>query len=81
MQTITLGDADQGFARLVREVEAGEEFVITRDGTPVARLAPIAGPRVLTPEQEAAWARIKARMEQGWEIGAGRLNRDWLHER
>ena len=48
-KTITLREANQVFARCIREVEAGEEFVITRKGEPVARLVPIPGRRVLTP--------------------------------
>ena len=36
---------------------------ITRNGAPVAQLLPIAGRRVLTPEQEAALARTKVRRE------------------
>jgi prevent-host-death family protein len=81
-KTITLRDANQGFARCIREVEAGEEFVVTRNGAPVARIVPVsAGKRVLTPEQEAAWARTQLRMEKGWPIGAGPLDRDKLHER
>ena len=36
MKTLTLRDANQSFARCIREVEAGEEIVITRNGTPVA---------------------------------------------
>jgi len=59
---ITLRDANQGFARLIREVEAGEEVVITRHGRPVARLVPVRGGRTPTPEQEAAWERIRERM-------------------
>lgn len=68
--TITLRDANQQFSRCIRAVEAGEEFVVTRDGRPVARIVPVAGARVLTPEQEAAWARTRARMTEGWPIGA-----------
>lgn len=63
----------------MREVEAGEEYVITRKGEPVARLAPIPGRRVLTLEQQAA--RARARMEKGWPIAAAPLDRDALHER
>ena len=48
-KTVTLREANQTFARCIREVEAGEEIVITRNGTPVARLAPISRRRVLTP--------------------------------
>ncbi len=87
MKTITLRDANQGFARCVREVEAGEEFVITRNGAPVARLMPMTapaaetGPRKLTPRQVEAFARIKARMEDGWPLGGERLDREALYDR
>jgi prevent-host-death family protein len=80
-KTIGLREANQAFARCIREVEAGEEYLITRKGEPVARLIPVAGRRVLTPEQEAALVRTRARMEKGWPIGAGPLDRDSLHER
>jgi prevent-host-death family protein len=80
-KTITLREANQAFARCIREVEAGAEYTITRNGRPVARLTPICGPRVLTPEQQAARLRTRARMQQGWPIGAGALDRDGLHER
>jgi len=81
IKVLTLREANQSFARCIREVEAGEEFVITRNGTPVARLTPVGKRRVLTPQQEAAWARLQAAMEKGWDIGAGPLDRDALHER
>ncbi len=80
-KTLTLRDANQSFARCIRAVEAGEEFVITRNGTPVARLSPVSKCRVLTQEQQAAWQRTQERMEKGWDIGAGPLDRNALHER
>ena len=79
-KTITLREANQAFSRCIREIEAGEEL-ITRNGAPVARIVPIAGRRVLSAEQEAAPARTRARIEKGWPIGAGPLDRDALHER
>lgn len=79
-KTITLRDANQGFSRCIREVEAGEEFVITRNGKPVAKLVPADGRRVLTPEQEAARSRALAVMTEGWPINAGPLNRDELYD-
>ena len=79
-KTITLRDANQGFSRCIREVEAGEEFVITRNGKPVARLLPIGGKRVLTPEQEAALDRTIKRMEKGWQLGGERINQDELYD-
>ena len=70
-KTITLSEANQAFSRVIREVEAGEEFTITRDGEPVARLVPVRRERVLTPEQQAARARALERMEKGWHLGGG----------
>jgi prevent-host-death family protein len=55
--TISLREANQRFARCIREVEAGAEYVITRNGRPVARLVPVGGRRNLTAAQEAALAR------------------------
>lgn len=80
-KTVTLRDANQSFARCIREVEAGEEFIITRNGTPVAKLVPVSKRRVLTPEQQAALERIKAAMNEGFHLGGGPLNRNELHER
>ena len=78
-KTISLREANQAFSRCIREVEAGEEFTITRKGQPVARLVPASRKRILTPEQEAAVARLRAAMEEGWPLNAGPLDRDELY--
>jgi prevent-host-death family protein len=78
---ISLRDANQGFARCIREVEGGEEFVITRNGRPVARIVPIAGKRVLSAHQQAARERMRRRMKKGWPMGIGKIDRDSLYER
>jgi len=39
--TYTVQEAQQDFARLLKEAEEGKEVVIARDGKPVARLAPV----------------------------------------
>ncbi len=81
-KTITLREANQAFSRIIREVEAGEEITITRNGEPVARLVPVSRERVLTPGQQAARTRARARMEEGWDLGVDHpLDRDSLHER
>ena len=80
-KVIGLREANQAFSRCIREVEAVEEYVITRKGRPVARIVPVRQKRVLTPEHQAALARTKARMKKGWDIGAGPLDRDAVHER
>jgi prevent-host-death family protein len=80
-KTVTLRDANQNFAKYVRQVQAGEEIVITRRGEPVAKLSPVSGKRVLTPEQQAARRRALARMKKGWPLGIGKLDRDSLYDR
>ena len=78
---VTLRDANQNFAKYVRQVEGGEEIVITRRGAPVAKLSPVSGKRVLTREQQAARRRALARMKKGWPLGIGKLDRDSLYDR
>ena len=80
-KTVTLRDANQNFAKYVRQVEAGEEIIITRRGEPVARLSPVSAKRVLTPEQEAALERTRKRLEKGWPLGIGKIDRDSLYDR
>jgi prevent-host-death family protein len=80
-KTISLRDANQTFARCVRAVEAGEEFVITRNGQPVAKLVPIAEKRILTPEQHAARERLRALMDNASTIKVSPFDRDSAHER
>jgi len=80
-KTVTLRDANQNFAKYVRQVEGGEEIIITRRGAPVAKLSPVSGKRVLTPEQQAARRRALVRMKKGWDLGDWKIPRDEIHER
>jgi len=44
MSTVTIQDAKTNLSKLLARVEAGEEIVIARGRTPVARLTPIHPP-------------------------------------
>jgi prevent-host-death family protein len=69
--TITVADVNDRFAEVLAEVEAGKEFVVTREGVPVARIVPERlpdGRRRLTPEQKQALADSIARLRQGWPL-------------
>jgi prevent-host-death family protein len=81
-ETITAREANQRFAEVLRGVEQGREFVVTKRGRPIARIAPVAreGARTLSPEQEAAWERLKSRK---FDLGGPPYysSRDELHER
>jgi prevent-host-death family protein len=78
---ISLRDANQRFARLIREVESGREFVVTRHGQAVARIVPAAQKRVLTAQQEAARRRSLNRLRKGWPLGLDKVDRAKLYER
>lgn len=41
-RTVGAREAKARFSRLLREVEEGEEVVVTRHGIPVARIVPVA---------------------------------------
>ncbi|HWA45150.1 MAG TPA: type II toxin-antitoxin system prevent-host-death family antitoxin [Hypericibacter adhaerens] len=68
-KTISLRDANQQFAEIVRQVESGQTFIVTRRGQPVARIEPVSKKRKLTPAQEAAWKRVRRAMEKGFHLG------------
>jgi prevent-host-death family protein len=80
-RTLTLRDANQAFSSCIRAVESGEDFVITRNGKPVARLTPVSNARVLTEKQKEALANFREVVREGWSLHSGPLDRDALHER
>lgn len=77
---ISLRDANQRFAEIVRQVESGRSYVVTRRGVSVARIVPVAGKRQLTDIQKAAWARAEKAMRRGWHLGGLKLDRDKLYD-
>ncbi len=81
MRTVSLMAANQQFSRLVREVERGEDFLITRRGRPVARLVPHTADRTADPEWAAAHRRMMARLKEGASLGGLRIGRDELYDR
>lgn len=80
LKTVTAREANQRFAKLLSEVEGGGPgYVVTKRGRPVARILPVEPrPRRLTPEQEAALARL---MATHWHLGIGKFDRDELYDR
>jgi prevent-host-death family protein len=81
-KSVSAREANQQFARILREVEAGAEILVTRRGQPVARIVPVqtSRERQLTPEQEAAHARTMKRLRKGWDLGGGKFDRDELYD-
>jgi prevent-host-death family protein len=70
-------DAKTHFSELLEKVEAGEEITITKHGTPVARLVPVAKSYTAAERREAI-ERIK-KLSNGLSLGGLKI-RDLIHE-
>ncbi len=73
MRTVSIREANQSFSRLLKDVEAGETVVITRQGKPVAELKPRPASRLDDPEFREAYERLKRHLAQlprdGYRVG------------
>ena len=81
---ISLRDANQKFAQIVREVEERREpVIVTRRGEPVVEIVPVRDGRgKLTPEQQQALDEMFELAHEKKLYSRGkRLSRDQLHER
>ena len=73
MRSTTARDANQGFSKLLAEVEKGETVLITKNGKTVAELRP----RPDDPRDDPAWRDAYDRMvalmrswpDRGYEVG------------
>lgn len=67
-RTITQAELRNGSARVMDELEAGNDFVITRNGRPVGELRPIAPRRDVTVnELKSRLARFAGTSDSGTE--------------
>lgn len=81
MRTVSLMTANQEFSRLIRDVEHGEGFLITRRGRPIAKLVPHAADKTDDTEWAAAYRRMMARLEEGASLHGLRVEREDLYDR
>ena len=94
MNSIDLADASREFPELVKKVERGEGFLITRDGQTVARLVPQNGDekeseaashglqdKLDDPKRAEARRRVIANMKKGVHLGGLKINREELYDR
>jgi len=77
VKSVSAREANQHFSRLLSEVAAGEEVVITRRGRPVATLSRYRRP--MTSERGAAIERLMARLNKGVRLGGVKVNREEIY--
>ncbi|MDE0175014.1 MAG: type II toxin-antitoxin system prevent-host-death family antitoxin [Defluviicoccus sp.] len=81
MRTVSLMTANQEFSRLIRDVERGEDIVITRRGRPIAKLVPHSADKTADPDWAAVHRRMMERLDEGASLGGLRVERDTLYDR
>ena len=81
MRTVSLTFANQQFSTLIKEVERGESFLISRRGRPVARIVPHTADKLADPRWAAAYRRMVERLNEGAALGGLRVDRDELYDR
>lgn len=73
MRMVSIREANQSFSKLLKEVEAGETVVITRQGKPVAELGPRKQGPMQDPELRADYERWSAKLREwkgdGYRVG------------
>ena len=81
MRTVSLMTANQEFSKLIKEVEHGEGFLITRRGHPIAQLVPHRPDKTTDPAWAQAYRRMLARLEEGAALGGLTVEREDLYDR
>jgi prevent-host-death family protein len=73
MREMTVREANQNFSQVIAAAERGETIVITKNGTPVAKITPQPTDRTKDPEWRAAFAALKKSLQSkpasGYRVG------------
>jgi prevent-host-death family protein len=80
MRTVSLMQANQEFSKLIKEVEKGQDFVITRRGRPIAKLVPHRVDKRADPKWRAAYERMVKLMDEGVHLGGERVTREEIYQ-
>ena len=73
MREMTVREANQNFSQVIAAAERGETIIITKNGAPVAKIAPQSADRSDDPEWRSAFAALKkslrAKRATGYRVG------------
>ena len=81
MRIVSLMKANQEFSKLVKEVERGEGFLITRRGRPIAKLVPHTADKTTDPGWTDAYRRMMERLNEGASLGGLKVDREDIYDR
>ena len=73
MREMTVREANHNFSQVIAAAERGETIIITKNGSPVARITPQAADRASDPEWRSAFAALKKSLRSkpatGYRVG------------
>ena len=73
MREMTVREANQNFSQVIAAAERGETIIITKNGSPVARIAPQTADRASDPEWRSAFAALRQSLRSkpatGYRVG------------
>jgi prevent-host-death family protein len=73
MREMSVREANQNFSQVIAAAESGETIVITKNGTPVAKITPQPADRTDDPEWRAAFAALRKSLRSkratGYRVG------------
>jgi prevent-host-death family protein len=74
MREMTVREASQNFSQVIAAAERGETIIITKNGTPVARITPQPADRTSDPAWRSAFAALRNSLRSkpatGYRVGA-----------
>ena len=73
MREMSVREANQNFSQVIAAAERGETIVITKNGTPVAKISPQTADRASDPEWRSAFAALdkslRSKRATGYRVG------------
>ncbi len=79
-QMINIREANQHLSKYIRQLQTGDELVITRRGKAVARLTPIIEKKTLNAQQSEALGRLRRLKTKAYHLGGTGIKREELYE-
>ena len=78
MREMSVREANQNFSKVISAAEKGETIIITKNGTPVARISPQPPDRVSDLQWQAAFAALEKSLRSKPATGyrVGRITED-----
>jgi prevent-host-death family protein len=84
MTRVSAAEANRSFSKILRRAQAGESFIVTSRGKPVAKIEPIVedqeAKKAEGARRQKLWEELEARLLSQEPMNLGKFNRDWAYD-